>query len=220
MPSHSANEMTYHEQTPSHEPHVSQAKRTNKHKRRRVHFIAAWLRSPLGTGALLPSSRSLAKAMVAQLDISVPGVVVELGAGTGVMTNALIQQGIPPERLIVIERDPHLHAVLSAQFPGLTILCEDAMNLDSVLAKHGASEVCGIISSLPFITLPKPVGKVIQEKMAKVIGKAGVIVQFTYGMQSPIAKRQVQNLGLSSKRSKIVVANVPPAHVWVYRQQA
>ncbi len=201
----------------THEHNVSHSPK-RKHRRSRHHFIAAWMRSPKDMGALLPSSRSLAKAMAAQLNPNVPGMVIELGAGTGVMTHALLKAGFAPERLIVVERDPHLHAVLSAQFPGLNVLCEDAMNLDQVLAKHGVTKVCGILSSLPFITIPKPVGDVIQAQMAKVIGKEGNIVQFTYGLQSPISKEQQQKCGLSSKRTKIVMINVPPAHIWVYRQ--
>jgi phosphatidylethanolamine/phosphatidyl-N-methylethanolamine N-methyltransferase len=203
-----------------HETQVKHSVPNPKHRRKRHHFLAAWLRSPKGIGALLPSSRSLARAMVAQIDTSVPGMIIELGAGTGVMTHALLEAGIPPERLIILERDQMLHDVLAAQFPGLTVLCEDAVNLDKILAKHGSSEVCGIISSLPFLTIPKDIGQAIQVQMAKIIGKAGVIVQFTYGMQSPITKPQLQKLGLVSKRCKIVVANVPPAHVWVYRQNA
>lgn len=188
----------------------------NKHRRRRYNFIAAWMRSPKGIGAILPSSRSLARAMVAQIDGNVPGVIIELGAGTGVMTDALLHAGFPPERLLIIERDPHLHAILSSHFEGLTILCEDAMNLEKLLARHGITEVCAIISSLPFMTIPRPIGQVIQAQMAKVISKKGVIVQFTYGMQSPISKEQQKKCHLTSKRSKIVVANVPPAHIWVY----
>jgi len=206
-------------ETPTtYEHDVSQTPKKRKHRRSRHHFIAAWMRSPKDMGALLPSSRSLAKAMVAQVNLDVPGIIIELGAGTGVMTHALLQKGIPAERLIVIERDQHLHEVLSAQFPGLNVLCEDAMNLEKVLAKMGISQVCAIVSSLPFITLPKPIGHVIQSQMAKVIGRDGNIVQFTYGLQSPINKDQLKKCGLSSKRSKIVVANVPPAHIWVYRQ--
>lgn len=210
-------------ETPSQDPaslvsQVTPPDLDSKHRRRRYNFLAAWVRSPKDMGAILPSSRRLARAMVAQVDKSVPGVIIELGAGTGVMTNALLQAGLPKDRLLIIERDPHLHAILSSHFQGLNILCEDAMNLEKVLARHNITEVCAIVSSLPFITIPKPIGHVIQAQMAKVIGKQGCIVQFTYGVQSPIGQKQQKKLQLTSKRSKIVVANVPPAHIWIYRQ--
>lgn len=202
------------------EPHLPSISMRSKHKRSRHKFLAAWMRSPKGMGAILPSSRTLARAMVAQIDRDVPGVIIELGAGTGVMTNALLQSGIDPERLLIIERDKHLHSILSEHFDGLNIVCEDAMNLDKVLERNGITEVCAIISSLPFMTIPKPIGHVIQGQMAKVINDKSSIIQFTYGVQSPISKKQQQKVQLTSKRSRIVVTNVPPAHVWVYRKNA
>jgi phosphatidylethanolamine/phosphatidyl-N-methylethanolamine N-methyltransferase len=204
--------------TPSRKRAPKQAKPDNKHKRKRHQFIAAWVRSPMGMGALLPSSRRLARAMVAEIDTSNPGVIIELGAGTGVMTHALLEAGIPPERLLVIERDPKLHELLVAQFPNLTVLCEDAANLQKLLISQNVTKVCAILSSIPFLTIPKPVGKAIQEQMAKVIGKDGLVVQFTYGIKSPISKKQLENCGMHAKRTKMVMTNVPPAHVWVYRQ--
>ncbi len=80
---------------------------------RRHHFLAAWVRSPLKIGALLPRSRGLANAMAAEVDVKKPGVIIELGGGTGAVTHALLASGIPPERLVVIERDRKLHVILS-----------------------------------------------------------------------------------------------------------
>lgn len=175
------------------------------------------MRSPLKIGGLLPSSRGLARAMAAPVDLSKPGVIVELGAGTGVVTHALLQHGVPPERLVVIERDDKLHHVLSAQFPGLNILKADAIELDKVLASIGATQVNAVVSSLPFLTMPKPVRAAIQKQMAAVMGD-GIIVQFTYGPKSPISRSQMRKYNLHGKRVKMIVTNVPPANVWVYRK--
>jgi phosphatidylethanolamine/phosphatidyl-N-methylethanolamine N-methyltransferase len=190
----------------------------NRHKRKRHQFIAAWVRSPKGMGALLPSSRRLAKAMVAEIDFNKTGAIIELGAGTGVMTHALLEAGVSPDRLLVIERDPKLHDLLVSQFPNLTVLCEDAANIHKLLDSHNIKKVCAILSSIPFLTIPKPVGKAIQEQMAKVIDKDGLVVQFTYGIKSPISKKQLESMGMYAKRTKTIMTNVPPAHVWVYRK--
>jgi phosphatidylethanolamine/phosphatidyl-N-methylethanolamine N-methyltransferase len=203
---------------PSRKRAPKKAQPNNRHKRKRHHFIAAWVRSPMGMGALLPSSRRLAKAMVAEIDTDKSGAIIELGAGTGVMTHALLEAGIPPERLLVIERDPKLHATLVTQFPDLTVLCEDAVNLQELLTTHKITKVCAILSSIPFLTIPKPVGKAIQEQMARVIDKDGLVVQFTYGIKSPISKKQLESCGMYAKRTKMVMTNVPPAHVWVFRK--
>lgn len=188
----------------------------NNHSRRHHHFFVAALRSPLQMGALVPSSRGLARALAAAVDVSKPGMVIELGAGTGVVTHALLQHGVPPERLLVIERDKTLHALLTHHFRQLTILQADAMQLDDVLAGAGVTEICAIVSSLPFLSMPQVVREGIQRHMAALIGEEGIIIQFTYGPKSPLPAAQ---LGLKGKRAKFVVANVPPAHVWVYRRE-
>ena len=82
----------------------------------RRHFVAAWVRSPLKMGAALPSSRSLSRAMAAQVDMSRDGAVIELGAGTGVVTQALIEAGVSRDKFLVIERDKKLHALLHSIF--------------------------------------------------------------------------------------------------------
>lgn len=189
-----------------------------KQRRLRHHFIAAWIRSPLKMGAALPSSRSLARAMVAQVDMSRAGAIIELGAGTGMMTQALLEADVPRERLLVIERDRKLHALLHAVFHGFKVLCADAMELDSILKEHNMQQVNAIVSSLPFITMPVAVRHAIQEQMAKAIGEHGIIVQFTYGPKSPIGRGEMKRFGLVGERVKLVLVNIPPAHVWVYRR--
>ena len=189
------------------------------HRRQRHHFIAAAMRSPFKIGALLPSSRGLARAMASAVDIKRPGSVIELGAGTGVVTHALLKVGIAPEKLVVIERDERLHALLSSHFPLLSILQADAIELDSVLAAHCVSKINAIVSSLPFLVMPKEVRNAIQHHLATLIGDDGVLIQFTYGPASPIAAPVMRKYKLHGKRIKLVVANVPPAHVWVYRRE-
>jgi len=189
------------------------------HHRRRHHFIVAAMRSPLKIGALLPSSRGLAKAMASFVNMQHAGMVVELGAGTGVVTHALLKHGVTPERLLVIERDEALHTLLTNHFRHLHIVQADAAQLDTVLADAGVTQVNAIVSSLPFLVMPKPVRDAIQQHMAALIGEDGIIIQFTYGPQSPIPASQLRRLHLTGKRSKLVVANVPPAHVWVYRRE-
>jgi phosphatidylethanolamine/phosphatidyl-N-methylethanolamine N-methyltransferase len=191
---------------------ISRSKRRNRH-----HFLAAWLRSPLKMGALVPSSRALARAMAAQVTAR-SGAVIELGAGTGVVTHALVQAHIPPERLVVIERDLRLHALVMAQFPHLNVLCADAMELGAVLEEHHIDEINAIVSSLPLLSMPEQVRNAIIHQMATLIGDHGRIVQFTYGPRSPIRRGHLRKYRLAGRRVKLVVANIPPAHVWVYQR--
>lgn len=190
------------------------------HKQRslRHHFIAAWIRSPLKMGAALPSSRGLARAMASQVDIERAGMIIELGAGTGVVTHALVEAGIPSNRLLIIEREKQLYALLHSIFHDLKVLCADALELEDVLKNAEVKKVNAIVSSLPFLSMPVAVRHGIQEQMAKVIGDDGIIIQFTYGRKSPISSSELKRYGLTGQRVKLVLANIPPAHVWVYRR--
>jgi len=75
-------------------------------------FFGRWLRAPHRIGAVAPSSRFLARAMATQVDLRRPGPVIELGGGTGSVTKALLEAGLPVERLIVVERDVRLYKML------------------------------------------------------------------------------------------------------------
>lgn len=189
-----------------------------RHRVKRHHFLAAWARSPMKIGALLPSSRGLARAMAKPVDVSKPGYIIELGAGTGVVTHALLAHGVDPEKLIVIEREEKLYSIVRSHFPQLRILQADAIELDKVLKEVGVDKINAVVSSLPLMTMPKPVRRAIQKQMATVIDDDSIIVQFTYGPQSPFSRRQMTKNFLTGKRKKMVVTNVPPAHVWVYKR--
>ncbi len=192
-------------------------KHNGVHRHRSHHFLAAWIRSPLKIGSLLPSSRTLARAMASEVDLAKVGMVIELGAGTGAVTQALLQ-AVPVERLLIVERDRKLFAVLSSRFPQLNIICADAANLDQVLIEKGITKVNAIVSSLPLLSMSRPVRHAIQDRMASAIGHDGIIIQFTYGPRAPLSARALHRHRLHGTRRRTIMANVPPAHVWVYRK--
>ena len=108
-------------------------------------FLKRWLRRPFAMGAVVPSGRLLAEAMAR--DDACPrctaatGHVIELGAGTGEVTKALLAAGIAPERLALVERDPELAAFLRRHFRGPRIIEGDAARLPRLLAdaRHRAA---------------------------------------------------------------------------------
>ncbi|MDX2074741.1 MAG: phospholipid methyltransferase [Alphaproteobacteria bacterium] len=181
-------------------------------------FLAAWLRAPLKIGAVTPSSKGLARAMARQIDLHKEGMVIELGAGTGPVTRALLEAHVPPERLLVIEREPKLLAVLHAEFPTLNILRADVIDLADLLAERGITEVCAVVSSLPLLSMPNGIRTKIEGAMAAAISKGGVLIQFTYAPRSPIPQNRWRSLRIYGKRKKFIISNLPPAHVWVYKR--
>src|SRR5262245_23268902 len=114
-----------------------------------LHFFRAWMAAPLRTGAQLPSGRELAKAMAAAVDPDAPGVVVKLGSGTGAITAALVERGIAPERLILIEADPQFCELLRRRYPTARVVTGDAYDAPRMLRGLGAGPIAAVVSGLP-----------------------------------------------------------------------
>ncbi|MSO71418.1 MAG: hypothetical protein EXQ88_05325 [Alphaproteobacteria bacterium] len=183
-------------------------------------FFLLWLRKPVGLGAALPSGGPLARAMAREIDTATPGAVVELGGGTGVITQALLDAGIAPEDLIVIEREPELFTILRKRFPQLAVIKADARDLAGVLRAHGITRVKAVASGLPLLNIPDPICQQIVAQAFAAMGSDGIYLQYTYGPTSPLPLRLQKPLGLEGKRVSWVPMNLPPASVWRYRKRA
>ena len=112
-------------------------------------FLVRWLRSPRQIGAIAPSSRYLARAIARQIPRAavVGGApVVELGGGTGSITQGLLEAGLAPERLFVIERDRRMAELLRRRFPQVTVLCGDAEEMRELLAPYGVTHAAAVVS--------------------------------------------------------------------------
>jgi phosphatidylethanolamine/phosphatidyl-N-methylethanolamine N-methyltransferase len=188
--------------------------------RRNLGFLRRWLQNPRAVGAVIPSSRSLASAMAAPIDLAAPGAVVELGGGTGNVTAALLEAGVPPRDLAVVERDPAFARVISARFPEVRVLQGDAAELRRLLREAGIGPVKAVVSGLPLLSIPERICLRIIAEATGALTEGGVLVQFTYGPSSPVSRRILQRLGLEARRTSWVVENFPPASVWRYRPAA
>lgn len=182
-------------------------------------FLSRWANAPLQVGAVAPSGRALGRAMAAQLPAEFR-ICVELGGGTGSLTQALLAAGVPRESLIVIERDPRLAAYLRRRFSGVRIVLGDARHLANLLAAQGIDAVDAVVSSLPLRSLPRKVGEAIVAESFRVLAEDGVYVQYTYGLQPPVREDAAHRLSLLGEARKRVWNNLPPATVWRYRRVA
>ena len=164
-------------------------------------------------GAIAPSAPSLARAMAraAQMNNRDGDLVIELGPGTGSVTRALLAAGVSEERLVLVERDRHLHAWLEGHFPGATVLHSDARRLDEILPAGRAGRVSTVVSSLPLNSLPRNERNEIVRAAFRVLSDEGCLIQYSYGVPSPLP---CQALGLTGKRVAFAAANLPPATVW------
>jgi phosphatidylethanolamine/phosphatidyl-N-methylethanolamine N-methyltransferase len=180
-----------------------------------VRFIRSWIEKPLSIGAVTPSSRVLARAMAAYVDPNAKGPVIELGPGTGPVTEALVAQGIDPARLILLEFDPTFCRLLRQRYPAATVVQGDAYGLKRVLGGHLADPAAAVVSSLPLFTKPlKTRLKLVYEAFALMLPGAP-FVQFTYATVAPIPKALDRVRAEASER---IWMNIPPARIWVYRR--
>lgn len=173
------------------------------------------VRDPRNMGALCPSSHALAQQMAqaVPLDLLDAGICVELGAGTGPVTKALLLHGVPPERLFAVEKSEALAACLAERFTGVNVLCCGAEEISGYLA--GRPPVRVVVSSLPFRSLPASVCDAIMTEVAALLVPGGVFVQFTYALfgEMPFVPAEFEKLC-----SNVVVCNLPPAKVEVFRK--
>lgn len=172
-----------------------------------------WLKDPLRIGAVRPSSRELAEAMARLVPQQAEGPVIELGGGTGAVTRALLKAGVAADRLVVVERDPTLHRLLRDQYPEATVVLGDAARLVEALRPYGIGQACAVVSSLPILTMRKPVRRQIVEQSFALLRSGAPFIQFTYGLFSPLSRRELSLIGEVKDR---VLHNLPPASVWLY----
>jgi phosphatidylethanolamine/phosphatidyl-N-methylethanolamine N-methyltransferase len=178
-------------------------------------FLKRWLKDPLMIGAIAPSSRELAAAMARLVPADSQDPVVELGGGTGVITQALLEAGIAPARLIVVERDEALHDLLVKRFPEVRVLRGNAADLGELLRPLGVSRACAVVSGLPLLAMRDSVRDRIVEESFALLGPGAPFIQFTYGLVSPIPRRK---LGIQGEVKSRVLNNLPPASVWLYHR--
>lgn len=186
-------------------------------------FLKRWLRRPFSMGAVVPSGRLLAEAMAGAALGAVHGRlghVIELGAGTGEVTRALLAAGIPPERLALVERDPELVAFLRRHFSGPRIVEGDASRLPHLLQEQEIASVAAVVSSLPLLSLPADIVNGIVEGVFDAMPRGAALVQFTYGPSPPVPRSLREKLRLVGTRGRRIWRNVPPAVVWTFRRPA
>ncbi len=183
-------------------------------------FFRQWLKNPIGMAAISPSSPQLARQMMAELSEDTKRVI-ELGGGTGVFTQALLEFGIEPSDLLVLELNEELHQHLQKRFPEAHVVCGDAREIFNLAKPLGFTEnkADAIVSGLGFLSMPKQSQLDIISAAFDCLKHDGRFIQFTYGPANPISREVLDTLGLSSRRASFTWWNVPPATVYVYNRR-
>jgi phosphatidylethanolamine/phosphatidyl-N-methylethanolamine N-methyltransferase len=180
-----------------------------------VRFLRSWIEKPLHMGAVMPSGRVLARTMAQYVDIDSDAPVIELGPGTGAITNALIAHGVDQKRLVLVEYNPGFCALLRDRYPQATVVQGDAYALRDSLWNVLSAPAAAVVSGLPLVTKPMLTRlKLIRDAFVAMI-PGSPFVQFTYSVAPPIPKSLP---GVSTEASERIWMNLPPARVWVYRK--
>jgi phosphatidylethanolamine/phosphatidyl-N-methylethanolamine N-methyltransferase len=181
-------------------------------------FFRQWVRAPLSTASVVPSSRFLAEKMIAEVPLDARQVI-ELGAGTGVFTKLLVARGTPLDQVMVVELNEVMAANLTEEFPSVHVVNGDATQLRAIV-NAAPDFTCGkidaVVSGLGFLNMPNAIVQDIVAAAFDVMAPTAPLVQFTYGPKTPIASAIIRALHLKVRRASFTLRNFPPASVYVY----
>ncbi|MDO9298958.1 class I SAM-dependent methyltransferase [Bradyrhizobium sp.] len=180
-----------------------------------VRFLRSWIEKPLRMGAVMPSGKVLARTMAQYVDVNSTAPVVELGPGTGAITNALIEHGVDQKRLVLVEYNPGFCALLRDRYPQATVVQGDAYALRDSLGDVLSAPASAVVSGLPLVTQPMLKRLKLIRDAFLALAPGAPFVQFTYSVAPPIPKSLP---GVSTEASERIWMNLPPARVWVYRK--
>jgi phosphatidylethanolamine/phosphatidyl-N-methylethanolamine N-methyltransferase len=177
-------------------------------------FFGLWLQKPLRIAAANPSSSRLADALARHVELARPGAVLELGAGTGSLTRGLVRAGCPPERIIAVEREQRLAAVLRRDFPAMNVIESDAARIGAYLTDR-VERLAAVLSSLPIKWFPLEVQRAIVNPCLDLLGPGGRFLQVTNAFSSPLPRSA---LGITGREISRIWLNLLPAQIWSYSQ--
>jgi phospholipid N-methyltransferase len=177
-------------------------------------FMRAFFRKGRSIASVAPSSRFMARRMLAGIDFDAANCIVELGAGTGPVTAELAPRVRPHTKLVVIELDPLLCARLRSRFPHLDVIQGDACRLDEYLAERGIAQVDHVCSGLPLPSFPADLRDRVLATSSRVLSPAGTFRQLTV---MPMVYYQLYRRYFDDVRFNFVPANLPPGGVYVCR---
>jgi len=175
-------------------------------------FFRRWLANPMQMGSIVPSSPALCRRIAAQTHYGPDEIVLELGGGTGVVSQALLRAGLPADRLYIVEIVHDMAEHLRETVPGAHVIEGDARFLPDLVPTEFQGKIGTVVVGIPLLLVPvAQQRRFVDAILAVAPGRSFIL--FTYWLASPIAH---EKLGLTAKREAWTAMNFPPASVWRY----
>ncbi len=178
-------------------------------------FFRTWATSPIKIGSVTPTGRALAGVMVKFARPDPAGYTLETGPGTGVVTQALLEAGIPAERIVSVEYDKDFCKLLKRRFPGVHVIRGDALDLGETLGEFRDVKFSAALSGIPLLNLPKKKRAPYLEGLLDHLVPGGVVSQLSYSFVPP---QEAIPGRLAVDKSKWVTFNFPPGRAWLYHR--
>lgn len=179
-------------------------------------FLQRFLRQPLRVASVIPSSPALIGRVCQKFDFSRPRTIVEFGPGEGCHTRAIRRRMHPGSRLILLELDPQLAALLRQQFAGdprIAVLNADAGLLPAALAELGVDHCDYILSGIPFSILPLDRKREILRRTFDALAPGPTSAFIVYQVTNEL--RQHATL-FPRVESEYCLLNIPPMFITAY----
>lgn len=178
-------------------------------------FLKKFLMHGTRISSAVPSSYYLAESTVRGINWEKARVIVELGAGTGALTQAILRHARLDTVIISIENDKDFCAILRDKYskiPNLHIVEGDARDLEKILKDHGVTQADYIVSGLGFPTLPESVQKPLMAAIKKCLVPGGTMHQIT---EVPLLFQPFYQKRFKKVKFIFEPRNVPPGGVYV-----
>lgn len=181
-----------------------------------IRFFKGWIDKPKRVGAILPTSSITARRMASVINPQSGLPVLELGPGTGIITKAILERGITPEKLVAIEFSTQFYQHLVDNFPGVNFLNGDAFDLETTLGETWKDQQFDcVVSAIPLLSFPMYRRVQLIQKLLDRLPPGRPVIQITYGPVSPVIAWPDH---YHIEHFEFVVRNIPPAQLWIYRK--
>jgi phosphatidylethanolamine/phosphatidyl-N-methylethanolamine N-methyltransferase len=181
-------------------------------------FLRQWVKAPGQMGALAPSSAHLARAVAAPIPEQGEPVVVELGPGTGALTDEIQRRLGSRGQHVAVESNLILATALQHRFRSVDVAIDDAVNLPTLLSERRIARADVVVSGLPWSLFPNDTQDRLMSAVVEVMGPHSVFTAFAYRHAAQMAAAKRFQESLTGRFEEVVLSrtvwrNLPPAFV-------